>query len=102
MARSKYHKIGKHFKVVIFDLPPNSREGIMFNFRGRETEVLATVRLKYALMFTATSIPRGRCFQPGSKNITEVVTGTNSFILYISHLSLLKPQVICCLLILAQ
>lgn len=48
MASSKYHKIGKHFKVVLFDLPPPSREGIMFNFRGRETEVLAPATLKYS------------------------------------------------------
>lgn len=71
MASSKYHKIGKHFKVIVFDLPPKSRECIMFNFRGRETEVLTTVTLRYALMFTATGIPRGHHVQPGSKNITE-------------------------------
>lgn len=47
MAKSKYHKNGKHFKVVIFDPPLPCRESIMFNFRGRETEVLAPATLKY-------------------------------------------------------
>lgn len=81
MAISKYHKIGKHFQVIISDLPPSTRESIMFHFRGRGTEALTAVTLKCALMLTATRIPRGDCVQPGPKNITEVVMGTNSLIL---------------------